>query len=58
MSAGYSPAVHLFTQSGGKLTYDKEKYVFYPEKSSLDQISVGSCNGVFNLKCIIDLANR
>ena len=28
VSGGYTPAVHLFTQSGGKLSYDNDKYYF------------------------------
>ena len=54
VSGGYTPAVHLFTQSGGKLTFNEEKYHFHPKSKSLDQISVGSCNGIFNLKKIIE----
>ena len=54
VSGGYTPAVHLFTQSGGKLIYNEEKYYFQPKSTSLNQISVGSCNGVFNLKKIIE----
>ena len=54
VSGGYTPAVHLFTQSGGKLLYDENKSFFYPGKNSLEQISVGSCAGVFNLKKIIN----
>jgi len=53
VSGGYTPAVHLFTQSGGKLTYDEKKFYFYPKNSNLEQISVGSCAGIFNLKKII-----
>jgi sarcosine oxidase, subunit alpha len=54
VSGGYTPAVHLFTQSGGKLLYDDNKSYFYPGKNSLEQISIGSCAGIFNLKKIID----
>tara|TARA_E500000331_G_scaffold123909_1_gene121429 strand:+ start:279 stop:3281 length:3003 start_codon:yes stop_codon:yes gene_type:complete len=54
VSGGYTPAVHLFTQSGGKLLYNENKSYFYPGKNSLEQISVGSCAGIFNLKKIID----
>ena len=54
VSSGYTPAVHLFTQSGGKLLYNENKSYFYPGKNSLEQISIGSCAGVFNLKKIID----
>jgi len=54
VSGGYTPAVHLFTQSGGKLTFNEEKYYFHPKSKSLNQISVGSCNGTFSLKKIIE----
>ena len=57
VSGGYTPAVHLFTQSGGKLTFDEKKSYFYPSKTNLDQISVGSCAGIFNLKKIVEDTN-
>ena len=31
VSGGYTPAVHLFTQSGGKLTFNEEKLLFPPK---------------------------
>ena len=49
ISGGWTPAVHLFTQSGGKLKFREEDQVFIPDKYSSDQISVGSCNGEFTL---------
>jgi sarcosine oxidase, subunit alpha len=57
MSGGYTPAVHLFTQSGGKLSFDEKKFYFYPDTTNLDQISVGACSGIFNLKKIIHDTN-
>ena len=51
-SGGYTPAVHLFTQSGGKLDYNEKKHYFFPKKSTLSQISIGSCNGTFGLKIL------
>ena len=54
VSGGYTPSVHLFTQSGGKLSYDEKKSYFYPNKTKLDQISIGACSGIFNLKKIIE----
>ena len=35
VSSGYTPAVHLFTQSGGKLAFDEKKFYFYPGKNKL-----------------------
>jgi sarcosine oxidase subunit alpha len=57
VSGGYTPAVHLFTQSGGKLLFDDKRFYFYPGKSPLKQISIGSCVGIFNLKKIIQNTN-
>ena len=58
VSGGYTPAVHLFTQSGGKLDYNEKKHYFFPKKNTLSQISVGSCNGTFGLKNIISEAQE
>ena len=49
VSGGWTPAVHLFTQSGGKLRFRDEEQVFIPNIYSSDQISIGSCNGDFTL---------
>ncbi len=54
ISGGWTPMVHMHTQSGGKLNFRDEDQVFLPEESSNDQISVGSCNGDFDLESIID----
>jgi len=35
------------------LDYNNKKYYFIPKKNTLNQISVGSCNGTFGLKNII-----
>ena len=53
VSGGWTPAVHLFTQSGGKLKFDENDQVFLPNKYPSKQLSVGSCNGDFNNKEII-----
>ncbi len=55
MSGGWTPMVHLFTQSGGKLKFKDKDYIFIPDmnKSPTDQISVGSCNGNFELDDLI-----
>jgi len=58
MSGGWTPAVHLFTQSGGKLDFDNQNFCFYPKTASQNQISVGSCNGTFKLKNIISESNK
>ncbi len=53
VAGGWTPAVHLFTQSGGKLQFDEENKVFLPNKYPSKQISIGSCNGDFTLNKII-----
>ena len=58
ISGGWTPAVHLFTQSGGKLKFDNEDNVFIPSKYPSDQISIGSSNGEFDLNTIIKNFNQ
>ena len=53
MAGGWTPAVHLFTQSGGKLKFREKDQVFIPNKYPSKQISIGSCNGDFELDEII-----
>ncbi|MBD1135319.1 sarcosine oxidase subunit alpha family protein [Pelagibacterales bacterium SAG-MED47] len=53
ISGGWTPAVHLFTQSGGKLKFREEDQVFIPNTYPSDQISVGSCSGDLSLKDIL-----
>ena len=45
ISGGWTPMVHLFTQSGGKLKFRESDQVFLPNTAMSDQISIGSCNG-------------
>ena len=54
VSGGWTPAVHLFTQSGGKLKFREEDQVFLPNKYSSEQISIGACNGDLTLEDIIE----
>ena len=58
VSGGWTPAVHLFTQSGGKLKFDYDDNVFKPNKYPSDQISIGACNGEFDLDTIIKNFNN
>ena len=53
ISGGWTPSVHLFTQSGGKLKFRDDDQVFVPNTYPSDQISVGSCKGDFTLDEIL-----
>ncbi len=53
ISGGWTPAVHLFTQSGGKLKFRDDDQVFIPNTNPSNQISIGSCNGDFTLDEIL-----
>ncbi len=53
ISGGWTPAVHLFTQSGGKLKFREDDQLFIPDKYPSDQISIGSCNGDLYLEDIL-----
>ena len=58
ISGGWTPAVHLFTQSGGKLKFRDEDQVFIPNIYPSDQISIGSCNGEFTLDEILSIVPK
>ncbi|MCH6581718.1 MAG: sarcosine oxidase subunit alpha [Gammaproteobacteria bacterium] len=48
MSAGWSPAVHLFSQSRSKLKYDANRSCFVPGDSFQAERSAGAANGTFS----------
>ena len=53
MSGGWTPTVHLFTQSRGKLKFRDEDSCFVPNQAHQKTISIGACNGTFDLKNIL-----
>jgi sarcosine oxidase, subunit alpha len=58
IAGGWTPAVHLFTQSGGKLKFRDKDQVYIPNKYPSKQISIGSCNGDFELDEIIKNSSK
>ncbi|MCF3642490.1 sarcosine oxidase subunit alpha [Rhizobium sp. TRM95111] len=56
MSAGWTPSVHLFSQSRGKVAYDAETGRFLPGTYAQDCLSVGACNGTNGLQATIEEA--
>ena len=57
ISGGWTPMVHMHTQSGGKLDFREDDQVFLPKEENSNQISVGSCSGDFDLDKIIENTN-
>ena len=49
MSGGFTPSVHLFSQSRGKLWWDERLQVFLPGTPAERARSAGACRGVFGL---------
>ncbi|MCM2453424.1 sarcosine oxidase subunit alpha [Agrobacterium vitis] len=49
MSGGWTPSVHLFSQSRGKLRFDAATQRFLPDIYVQDSICVGACNGTDDL---------
>lgn len=48
-SGGWSPVVHLHSQSGGKLRFDETTQSFVPREYVQDNICIGAANGTFDL---------
>ncbi len=49
MSGGWTPSVHLFSQSRGRVKFDAERGIFLPDVYMEECTSVGSCNGTYDL---------
>ena len=46
-SAGWTPSVHLFSQSRGKLKWHEDRDLFLPDIYAQDCISIGASNGTY-----------
>jgi len=53
VSAGWTPSVHLFSQSRGKLRFDEANQRFLPDIYAQDCVSIGACNGTDDLAELI-----
>ncbi len=49
MSGGFTPSVHLFSQSRGKLGFDAGIKAYVPQRSAEAEISAGACRGLYDL---------
>jgi sarcosine oxidase subunit alpha len=49
MSGGYTPSVHLFSQSRGKLEWSDALKAFVPGRSAEAERSAGACRGIYEL---------
>lgn len=58
MSGGWNPAVHLFSQSGGKLRFDEVQQAFIPEKANQNIICIGAAAGQFDAVKAFETAVR
>lgn len=53
MSGGWTPSVHLFSQSRGKLKFDVETQRFLPNIYAENCVSAGACNGTDELNALL-----
>ena len=53
-SGGWSPRVHLHSQSGGRPEYDEVHACFVPGDSVQAERSAGACNGAFGLRAALE----
>ncbi|MEZ5780342.1 MAG: sarcosine oxidase subunit alpha [Rhizobiaceae bacterium] len=53
VSSGWTPSVHLFSQSRGKVAFDEATKRFLPGVYAQDCVSVGACNGADTLAATI-----
>jgi sarcosine oxidase subunit alpha len=58
MSGGYTPSVHLFSQSRGKLQWRDELQAFVPGSSAECEQSAGACRGIYCLAEVLADGSR
>jgi sarcosine oxidase, subunit alpha len=58
MSGGWTPSLHLYSQSRGKVTWDEARKIFVPGKSVQHERSAGACKGEFGLGEALDAGAR
>ena len=54
MSGGWTPSIHLFSQSRGSLSWSDKVDAYIPDKYVQDASSVGACNGDFLLSSALN----
>ena len=54
LSGGYTPSVHLFSQSRGKLAWSETLQAFIPDRSAEAERSAGACRGLYDLAAVLD----
>jgi len=50
MSGGWTPSVHLFSQSRGKLVWNDKRQAYLPGESAQRERSAGGCRGLLELR--------
>jgi sarcosine oxidase subunit alpha len=53
ISGGFTPSVHLFSQSRGKLRWNEDLKAFLPGTSAECERSAGACRGVYDLADVL-----
>src|SRR5262249_51102093 len=53
MSGGWTPSVHLFSQSRGRLRYDAALAAYVPGEPAGRQRSAGACRGTYDLAACV-----
>jgi sarcosine oxidase, subunit alpha len=54
VSGGWTPSVHLFSQSRGNLIWNEVVNAFVPGRSAQAQTSAGACRGTFGLEAALN----
>ena len=55
-SSGWTPSLHLFSQSRGKVAWDADGQRFLPGSSAQNCVSIGACNGTEDIEAIVQEA--
>jgi sarcosine oxidase subunit alpha len=53
MSGGWTPSLHVFSQSRGTIRWDDPSHTFLPDQPAEATLTAGACRGVFDLDAAV-----
>lgn len=53
MSGGWTPSLHLWSQSKGSIIWDESLAAYVPDKANENAVCIGACNGAFGVKAAL-----
>ena len=58
MSGGWTPSLHLWSQSKGSIKWDEATKVYLPDQPNENCVCIGACNGDYGIRAALDAGSK